>query len=139
MHEDEIGAIVVDTAVKLHEAIGCGLYESVYQELLAHELRKRGLHVEREVRIPLEYDGICFDVVFIADMIIDDKVILELKSTDHVNEAHFKQLETYLKITDKRLGYVLNFGMGLMKYGIRRIANDMPDDHYPHKLTVRSE
>jgi GxxExxY protein len=123
MTENEIGKIVVDCAVKLHMELGPGLLESVYEVLLAHRLESRGLKVERQVQIPIEYDGIRFDEGFRADLIIEGKVLLELKSVERTSSAHKKQVLTYLKLTGIKLGYLLNFGESLMKDGIHRILN----------------
>ena len=123
MTENEIGKVVVNCAMRLHMELGPGLLEIVYEVLLVHMLREAGLRVDRQVSIPIEYRGIRFDEGFRADIIVEDKVILELKSIDKVNNAHKKQVLTYLKLTDKKLGYLLNFGEALMKDGISRILN----------------
>ena len=123
MTENEIGEIVVDCAVKLHIDLGPGLLESVYEVLLTHLLQDAGLKVERQVSIPIEYSGIRFNEGFRADIVVEDKVILELESVDKVNNAHKKQVLTYLKLTDKKLGFLLNFGENLMKDGITRVLN----------------
>ena len=123
MTENEIGKIVVDCAVRLHMELGPGLLESVYEVLLAHRLESMGLKVERQVHIPIEYDGIRFDEGFRADLIIENKVLIELKSVEHTTKAHQKQVLTYLKLTGIKLGYLLNFGEALMKDGIHRILN----------------
>ena len=123
MTENEIGKIVVDCAVKLHMELGPGLLESVYEVLLAHRLEKLGMKVERQVHIPIEFDGIRFDEGFRADLIVEDKVLLELKSVERTMKSHQKQVLTYLKLTGLKLGYLLNFGESLMKDGISRILN----------------
>lgn len=123
MTENEIGREVVDSAVCLHRAIGPGLLETVYEVLLAHELESRALSVKRQVPIPITYRGVRFEEGFRADMIVEEKVILELKSIEVLSRAHKKQLITYLKLADKKLGYVLNFGEALMKDGIVRLLN----------------
>jgi len=127
MTENEIGTIVVDAAVKIHLALGPGLLESVYEVILAHELSKRGLHVERQVPIAIEYDGIRFDEGFRADIIVGKKVVLELKSVEKVSAVHKKQIQTYLRLTDCKLGYLLNFGAALMKQGITRAVNNLEE------------
>jgi len=127
MTENEIGTIVVDAAVKIHMALGPGLLESVYEVVLAHELSKRGLHVERQVPIAIEYDGIRFDEGFRADIIVGEKVVLELKSVEKVTAVHKKQIQTYLRLTDCKLGYLLNFGAALMKQGITRAVNNLEE------------
>jgi len=127
MNENQIAKEVVDAAVKVHTKLGPGLLESVYEAVLARELEQRGLRVERQVSIPIEYDDLKFDEGFRADIIVEGKVILELKSVELLAKVHFKQLFTYLKLADKRLGLLLNFGANLMKEGIKRIANGMED------------
>ncbi len=123
MTENEIGKVVVDSAVNLHMEIGSGLFETVYEVLLAYMLREAGLKVERQVPIPIKFHGIQFDEGYRADIVIEDKVILELKSIESVNNAHKKQVLTYLKLANMKLGYLLNFGEELMKDGIFRIIN----------------
>lgn len=123
MTENDIGAIVVDCAVRLHRDLGPGLLETVYETILAHELEGRGLRVKRQALIPITYKGIAFEEGFRADLILDDKVILELKSVETVTKAHKKQVLTYLRLTGMKLGYLLNFGEALMKNGISRILN----------------
>ena len=127
MTENEIGKIVVDAAIKVHMALGPGLLESVYEIILAHALSKRGLHVDRQVPVSIEYDGIKFDEGFRADMIVENKVILELKSVEKVIPAHKKQIQTYLRLTGHKLGYLLNFGEALMKHGITRAVNNLEE------------
>ena len=128
MTENQIAKEVVDAAVKIHTRLGPGLLESVYEIILARELEKRGLRVERQVAIPIDYEGARFDEGFRADIIVEGMVILELKSVEQIAKVHSKQLFTYLKLADKRLGLLLNFGAELMKDGIKRIANSMPED-----------
>ena len=123
MDENEIGTIVVDRAVKLHRSLGPGLLETVYEAVLVRELEKSGLSVQRQVSVPINFDGLVFDEGFRSDIIISNKVILELKSIEQVHPVHKKQLLTYLKLTGLKLGYLLNFGDELMKNGITRIIN----------------
>ncbi len=123
MTENEIGKIVVNCAMRLHMELGPGLLETVYEVLLVQMLREAGLKVERQVPIPIEFHGNRFDEGFRADIIVEDKVILELKSVEKFNNAHKKQVLTYLKLTYKKLGYLLNFGEALMKDGISRVLN----------------
>ena len=127
MHENEIGTIVVDSAIRVHRALGPGLLESVYQIVLIWELEKRGLQIQSEVLVPIVYRGVTFDQGFRADIIVNDKVVLELKSVEHVTLAHKKQIQTYLRLTDKKLGYLLNFGEALMKEGITRSVNGLEE------------
>ncbi len=127
MTENEVAKNVVDVAYKIHVRYGPGLLESAYQALMVYELRQRGLVVAAEQAIPLRHEGIEIDVAYRADLIVDDKVIVELKSVEEVAAVHKKQLKTYLKLADKRLGLLINFGAVLIKDGIFRIANGMPD------------
>ncbi len=103
--------------------MGPGLLETVYEVILAHELRRSGLRVERQVPISVTYEGLTFDEGFRADLIVENKVIVELKCTERISNVHKKQLLTYLRLADKRLGYLLNFSEALMKHGITRIVN----------------
>ena len=123
MDENGIGGIVVDCAVKVHMRLGPGLLESVYEAVLAYELQNRGLLIRKQVPIPIIYDDLLFKEAFRADLVIEDKVILELKSVDRLTNAHKKQLHTYLRLSGKKIGYILNFGEALMKDGISRIIN----------------
>lgn len=123
MNENDIGQIVVDCAVKLHMALGPGLLESVYEVLLAHRLQQAGLRVERQVPIPIVFDGIQFEEGFRADLVVENKLIVELKSVENLHPSHSKQVLTYLKLTGMKLGYLLNFGAPVMKHGINRIIN----------------
>jgi GxxExxY protein len=123
MIENEIGRHVVDVALKIHRNVGSGLLETVYEVILAFELRRRGLRVERQISIPVTYEGFKFDEGFRVDLIVETKVIVELKSVERLNNAHGKQLLTYLRLADKKLGYLLNFGAALMRDGIVRVAH----------------
>jgi len=127
MTENEISKVIVDAAIQAHRALGPGLFESVYEVVLSHELSKRGLKVERQVRIPIEYDGLQFDEGFRADIIVEGKVILELKSVDTLVALHRKQIQTYLRLTGLKLGFLLNFGAALMKDGIVRAVNGLEE------------
>jgi GxxExxY protein len=126
MKENEIAAVVVDAAYRLHTGLGPGIFEIVYEVLLAHELRKHGYSVERQVTVPIAWDGIRFDEGFRADLIIDNLVIV--KSIAALDAVHSKQVLTYLRLMDKRLGLLINFGEHMIKHGIRRIANGMPEE-----------
>ncbi len=128
MTENEISRQIVDAAFQIHTRLGPGLLESVYEVLMAHELRKRGLRVERQVPVRIAYDGIVFDEGFRADLIVEDLVIVELKSVEKTAPVHGKQVLTYLRLTGKRLGLVVNFGEALIKHGIERVANGLPAD-----------
>jgi len=125
MTENEIGKIIVDCAIQLHRTTGPGLLESVYEVLLAYDLELRGLDVSRQVSIPIKYNGISFDEGFRADIIIENNVIIELKSVESISNIHKKQLLTYLKLANMKLGYLLNFGEELMVSGITRVVNEL--------------
>ena len=127
MSENEIGSIIVDSAVDLHRNLGPGLLETVYEVTLARALERRGLAVQREVSVPIEYQGETFSEGFRADLIVGDLVIVELKSIERVTPAHKKQLLTYLRLTGLKLGYLLNFGEALMRDGITRTINGSID------------
>jgi len=127
MTENEIGTLVIESALEVHRELGPGLYEIVYETALAYELTQRGLSVERQVAVPLEYKGIRFDEGFRADIIVERRVLLELKSLEQIAKVHHKQVFTYLKLLDLRLGYLLNFGAPLMREGISRIVNQLQE------------
>ncbi|MCL2711350.1 MAG: GxxExxY protein [Planctomycetaceae bacterium] len=127
MTENEIGKVVVDTAIRLHQELGPGLLESVYEAILARMLERQGLRVQRQVGIPIEFGGERFDEGFRADIVVEGKVILELKSVEKLNPVHKKQLLTYLKLTGMKLGFVLNFNEELMRTGIVRTINGYLD------------
>ncbi len=128
MTENEIGTIVIELAISVHQQLGPGLLETVYEVVLVKELPDRGLKVERQVSVPIEYKGIRFDEGFRADIIVDSRVILELKSVERVTAAHKKQVQTYLRLTGCKLGYLLNFGEALMKSGITRLSMALKND-----------
>ncbi len=123
MKENEIGTIIVDTAIHLHQSLGPGLLESVYEAILTKQLQEKGLKVERQVGIPIEFEGLHFEEGFRADLIVENKVIVELKSVELLHPSHKKQLLTYLKLTGLKLGYLINFGEHLLKNGITRTIN----------------
>ena len=127
MTENEVARIVVDVAYKIHTRLGPGLLESVYKAIMLHELRKRGLYVEYEVGVPVEWDGVPLDIGFRADLIIERKLIVELKSVEQVAPVHKKQLLTYLRLTGCRLGLLINFNTALIKDGISRVVNNLPE------------
>lgn len=126
--ENGIGTILVDVAVKMHRQFGPGLLESVYEVILAHELNKQGLQVKRQVPIPIVYEGITFEGAFRADLVIADKVLVELKSVEQISKAHRKQIQTYLRLTGLKVGYILNFGAAMMRDGIVRAVNGLEED-----------
>lgn len=125
MTENEISKIIVDLCVKIHRALGPGLLESVYEAALAYELIKLGIPFERQADVPAVYDEIILDVGFRADLIVDKKVIVEIKSVENLAPVFKKQLLTYLKLSRLKLGLLANFNVDLMKDGIVRIANGL--------------
>ncbi|MBI1804478.1 MAG: GxxExxY protein [Ignavibacteriae bacterium] len=127
MTENEIAKEIVDAAYNIHIILGPGLLESVYESVLSYELEKRDLRVTRQQGIPLVYEKMKFDEGFRADIVVENKVIIELKSVELVAPVHKKQLLTYLRLADKRLGLLINFGEALMKDGITRIVNQLPE------------
>ena len=126
MDENEVARVVVDAAYKIHRALGPGLLESAYLSILYRDLIKRGLRVQKQVSVPIEYGDIQIPEAFRADLIVEDLVIVEIKSVTEVKPVHKKQLFTYLRLTTKRLGLLINFNEALFKKGICRIANGMP-------------
>jgi GxxExxY protein len=127
MHENELARIVVDASLSIHRILGPGLLESVYETILAHELRKRGLHVETQVPIPIVWEDVTLDESFRADMIVEHKLLVELKSVEHVTRVFKKIVLTYVKLADKRLGLIINFGEELLKDGVSRIVNGLDE------------
>ena len=125
MEIEKIGRIIVNSAIKVHKALGPGLLESAYQKCLAYEMGKNMLDVKCEVPLPLQYEDVRIDVGFRADMIIENAVIVENKTVEKLAPIHEAQLLTYLKITDMRLGFLLNWNMVLMKDGIKRMVNHL--------------
>jgi GxxExxY protein len=127
MTENEITAVIVDAALKVHTTLGPGLLESVYEVALAHELEQRDLSVERQVPIGVNYEGVRCEVGFRADLIVEERVIVELKSIERVLPVHRKQTLTYIRLADMRVGLLLNFGAERLKNGITRIVNGLPE------------
>jgi len=123
MNENDIAKIIVDCAYQIHTKTGPGMFESVYECILAEYLIKRGLKVERQVKMPAKFEDIQLDRVFVADIIVNDMLIIELKSKTHLDDVDKKQLLTYLRLTGYKLGLLINFGEKLIKDGIKRIIN----------------
>ncbi|MFN5706421.1 MAG: GxxExxY protein [Planctomycetota bacterium] len=121
--ENEIGTIVVQEAIHIHRGLGPGLLESVYETVLERRLAKQGLVVQRQVPVQVRFEEDVFEEGFRADLIVNKKVLLELKSIEAINNVHRKQLLTYLRLTEIKLGYLLNFGEEVMKNGITRTIN----------------
>lgn len=127
MTENDIAKRVVQAAYTVHTRLGPGLLESVYETVLAHELQKDGLRVARQVPVPVLYETLRFEEGFRVDILVEDSLILELKSVEAVAPVHKKQLLTYLRLAGKRLGLLINFGAPLIKDGISRVVNGLPD------------
>lgn len=125
MDENELSKIIVDCCYKIHTKLGAGLFESVYEEILCYELFKNKIEFEKQKIIPVVYDEIKFDIGFKADIIVENKVIIEIKSIEQLAPVHHKQLLTYLKLTGLKLGLLVNFNTNLIKDGIKRIANNL--------------
>ncbi len=123
MNENEIAKIAVDVAFQLHSTLGPGLLESVYQELYVYKLRERGVSVETEVQLPVVYEGKQFTSTVRIDILIEKKLVIELKSVETVLPVHKKQLLTYLRLSNLKLGLLINFGSAYIKDGIERVIN----------------
>lgn len=124
MEIDELTAIVVDECIGIHRELGQGLFENIYETVLAGRLEARGLKVARQVAVPLVFDGHRFGAAFRIDILVDDRLILEIKATELLSKAHGKQLLTYLRLFKQPVGLLLNFSQATMKDGIRRVVND---------------
>ena len=123
MTEDEISRIVFDAALKVHKVLGPGLLESAYEECLFYELKKTNLKVEKQKALPLVYEEVKLEIGYRIDIIIEDKFIVEIKSVEALNDVHLAQLLTYLRLTDCKLGLLINFNVKLLKNGVRRVIN----------------
>ena len=130
MTHNQISGIIIDVAMQIHRKLGPGLLESVYQAVMDHELRQRGLHTATEVPIPVVWDNLKMEVGFRANLIVEDAVIIELKSVEKVAPVHKKQLLTYLRLADMRLGLLINFGEELLKNGISRVVNGLKEESH---------
>ena len=124
MDIDDISAAVVDEAIGVHRELGPGLFESVYETVLAGRLEKRSLKVARQVPVPITFDGHNFDAAFRIDILVEDRLILEIKAVEQLSKAHARQLLTYLRLMKQPVGLLLNFSGATMKEGIRRLVND---------------
>lgn len=125
MHENEISGIIIECAIKVHKVLGPGLLESVYQTALAYELRKKGLTVLIEYPIPAIYEEVKLELGFRADLIVENKVIVEIKSIENLAPIHGKVMLTYLRLADKKLSLLINFNIELLKNGIKRVVNNL--------------
>jgi len=129
--ENQLSKIILDAAFKVHTKLGPGLLETVYEVVLAHELRKMELQVQRQVPIRICYDELVFDEGFRADLLVEDKVIVELKSVETLANVHSKHVLTQLRLSQRRLGLLINFGEVHLKNGIERIVNGLPQETLP--------
>ena len=125
MTENELSKIVFNCALKVHQNLGPGLLESAYEECLFYELMKTGLDIQKQKGLPLVYQEVKLDIGYRIDIIIENKLILELKSVEALNDIHFAQLLTYLKLTNCKLGMLMNFNVALIKNGIKRVVNNL--------------
>ncbi|MFC2175900.1 GxxExxY protein [Bacteroidota bacterium] len=123
MTENEITGTILNCSIQIHRELGPGLFESVYEEILSYELEKRGFVVERQRGVEVEWDGHDMGLGFRADLIVNSKVIIELKSVEKLQPVHYKQLQTYLQLTDIKVGLLVNFNESLLKNGFHRVAN----------------
>ena len=121
LEDERVARLIVDSAYTVHKTLGAGLLESVYETCLCHELDKRGLAYKRQVVVPLVYDGIKFAEGFRLDVLVEGRIICELKSVERMENVHLSQVLTYLKLTGNRLGFLINFNVSLIKNGIRRV------------------
>ena len=125
MSENDLYRTIVDLCFKIHKNLGPGLFESVYEEVLCIELNRSNLQYSRQKPINISYEGIPLNIGFIADIIFEDKVIIEIKSVETIKSVHHKQLLTYLKLTNLKLGLLINFNTSLLKDGVKRIVNNL--------------
>ena len=125
MIENEISGIVFDAGMKIHRTLGIGLYENVYEECLVYELKKRGLNLEYQKNIDVKYEELNLSKAFRVDLLIENKVIIEIKAVPEINDYHFFQLLNYLRIADMKLGMILNFHSMLFKNGVKRVVNKL--------------
>jgi GxxExxY protein len=125
MTENEISKIIFDCALKVHKTLGPGLLESAYEECLFYELMKTELTVEKQKALPLTYEEVKLDIGYRLDIIVENKVIIELKAVEAINDVHLAQVLTYLKLSDCKLGMLINFNVTLIKNGIKRVVNNL--------------
>lgn len=125
MHENDLSYIIRGAAFKIHSTLGPGLLESVYETALAYELRKEKLGVQTQLGVPVVYEDVKMDQGFRMDLLVENKVVVEIKSVEAIHDVHHKQLLTYLKLSDKKLGLLINFNVSSLKKSITRIVNDL--------------
>ncbi|NQW43055.1 MAG: GxxExxY protein [Bacteroidetes bacterium] len=123
--ENKLSKIIVNCCFKIHSTLGPGLFESVYENILAYELSKENLKIEIQKALPVYYEDVKMDIGFRTDIIVENKVIIEIKSVEELNKVHYKQLQTYLKLTNIKLGLLINFNETLIKEGIHRVVNNL--------------
>jgi GxxExxY protein len=128
---DEITGTIIDCSIKLHQALGPGLLESVYETILARDLARKGMGVERQKVLRFEYDGMVFEDGLRLDLLVDERVIVELKSVENLGPVHKKQLLTYLRLTQQPVGLLINFGAATLKEGLHRIVNNLSPSASP--------
>ena len=125
MIENELSKIIIGTSIEVHKELGPGLLESIYEEILFFELDQKGLHVQRQVPVPLKYKDMRFDTAFRLDLLVNNRVVIELKAVESLAPVHYAQLLSYLKLSDKKLGLLINFNTKLLKDGIHRVVNNL--------------
>jgi len=123
--ENDISKLVFDSALKVHQKLGPGLLESAYEECLVHELKKSGLKIEKQKALPLVYEDIKLEVGYRIDIMIENKFIIEIKAVEALNDVHLAQVLTYLKLSNCKLGMLINFNVALIKNGIKRVVNGL--------------
>jgi GxxExxY protein len=139
MHElDEVTGTIIDSAIQVHRSLGPGLLESVYELVLARVLMERGFKIERQKVLSFEYEGLLFANAFRIDLLVDDRVIIEIKSVEELAQVHSKQLLTYLRLSNLQVGLLINFGSATLKEGLRRIVNHLPPSASPRLRVNRS-
>ena len=127
MKLNEISDLIIKISIEIHKYLGPGLFESVYEAVLEYEINKRGFKTERQTAIPIKYKNIIFNEGFRADLIVNDQVIIEVKSVKEIEPVHIKQLLTYLRLSNKQLGLIINFNKELLKSGIKRVVNGLEE------------
>jgi len=123
MTENEIAKIIFDLGLKIHRALGPGLLESAYEECLFYEIKKQGLHIEKQKALPLIYEAVKLDIGYRIGLIVENKLIIEVKTVEALNDLHMAQILTYLKLSNCKLGLLINFNTGLFKNGVKRVIN----------------
>jgi GxxExxY protein len=125
MHENDISQMIVNAGIKVHKGLGPGLLESAYEECLAYELNKNGLYLEKQKPLPLVYEDVKLEIGYRVDILVEKKVVVEMKSVEALTDVHLAQLLTYLKLSGCKLGLLMNFNVALLKNGIRRVVNNL--------------